>query len=151
YQDRWGDVWLGTSNGIARISGDELVTYASKDGIATLTPSPVIRDQRGNIWAGNEDGVLQMFAAGRLFRSPPRKYVLRSSIQLLYEQRDGTMWTADGGSLYRIRGGRAEAFGNAAGLVDSPRVLCETAGGMIWVGTSSGLQLFGNGRFGPVL
>ncbi|MGB7720140.1 MAG: response regulator [Bryobacteraceae bacterium] len=151
-QDHSGDIWLGTTNGIARLraSGD-LVVYGSKGGPSRDLMWPVIRDRHSNLWAGSEDGVLREFH-GEPKGQPERVWKFQRPIRLLFEQRDGTVWTASGDSLIRFQGESMAVFGKGQGLASVPvTAMAEGVDGAIWVGTALGVQRFGDGRFGPVL
>jgi signal transduction histidine kinase/ligand-binding sensor domain-containing protein/DNA-binding response OmpR family regulator len=151
-QDSSGEIWLGTTNGIARLraSGD-IAVYGLKDGLARDLMWPVIRDRGNNLWAANEEGILQRFR-GEPHGKAERQWQFKPPIRLLFEQRDGTVWTAAADSLVRIRGDSTAVFGTPQGLASTPVfAMAEGAGGAVWVGTALGVQRFDGRRFGPVL
>ena len=151
-QDHSGDIWLGTANGIARLrpSGD-LVVYGSKGGTSRDLMWPVIRDRYDNLWAGSEEGVLRKFL-GEPKGQPQREWRFMRPIRLLFEQRDGTVWTGSGDSLIRFQGASMAVFGKGQGLASVPvTAMAEGLDGAVWVGTALGVQRFDGGQFGPVL
>jgi signal transduction histidine kinase/ligand-binding sensor domain-containing protein/DNA-binding response OmpR family regulator len=151
-QDHSGDIWLGTTNGIARLraSGD-VVVYGSKDRPSRDLMWPVIRDRHNNVWVASEEGVLRKFR-GEPKGQPQRVWRFQRPIRLLFEQQDGTVWTASADSLIRFQGDSMAIFGKGQGLASVPvTAMAEGADGAIWVGTARGVQRFDGGRFGPVL
>ena len=151
-QDSTGDIWLGTTAGIARLrASGELVLYGSKGGPSRDLMWPVIRDRHNNLWAGSEDGVLRRFR-GEPKGQPQQVWKFQRPIRLLFEQRDGTVWTASGDSLIRFQGESMAVFGKGQGLAAVPvTAMAEGSDGAIWVGTALGVQRFDGGQFGPVL
>jgi signal transduction histidine kinase/CheY-like chemotaxis protein len=151
-QDHSGNLWLGTTNGIARLRpSGELALYGTQDGLARQVMFPVVRDRQDNLWAGCETGVLQRFR-GEPRGPAQREWKFKPPIRLLFEQRDGAMWTSTGDSLVRIRGDLATAFGTAQGLAAMPvTAVAEGLDGAVWAGTAAGVQKLDDGRFGPAV
>jgi signal transduction histidine kinase/ligand-binding sensor domain-containing protein/DNA-binding response OmpR family regulator len=150
-QDRSGDIWLGTTNGIARVRASGDVVVYGKDEPSRNLLWPVIRDRHDNLWAGSEDGVLRKFR-GEPKGPPQREWRFTRPIRLLFEQRDGTVWTASGDSLIRFQGDSMVAFGKGQGLAAVPvTAMAEGVDGAVWVGTALGVQRLDGGQFGPVL
>jgi signal transduction histidine kinase/CheY-like chemotaxis protein len=151
-QDHSGDIWLGTTNGIARLraSGD-LVVYNSDDRAWRSLMWPVIRDRRNNLWTASEEGVLRRFR-GDPKGQPQREWRFQRPIRLLFEQRNGTVWAASGDSLIGVHGDSIAVFGKEQGLTSVPVIaMAEGADGTVWVGTARGVQHLAGGQFGPLL
>lgn len=63
--------------------------------------------------------------------------------------RDGYLWSSSGGYLIRFDGVEFELFGSDRGLAARPQALAQSAEGVLWIGTGSGLQYLapdGRGR-----
>jgi ligand-binding sensor domain-containing protein len=86
-QDGSGDIWLGTTNGIARIrASGGVAVYGRKDGLSRDAMWPVIRDRQNRVWAGSDVGVLQRFRGepnGQAQREwkfkPPIRHAVRAT------------------------------------------------------------------------
>ena len=72
YQSKYGDLWIGTSNGLNKISADQLVKqndknpqfkfkrYFRKDGLSSNSISSIVEDDLGHLWIGTLGGGLNM-------------------------------------------------------------------------------------------
>jgi ligand-binding sensor domain-containing protein len=59
--DTHSRVWIGTSTGLVKFNGDEWVTdEENKIGIPAKQVSQMLRDDKGNLWFGMENGVMKV-------------------------------------------------------------------------------------------
>ena len=58
FEDKWGDIWIGTEKGLNRIRKSdnkediELQTYLNSDGLGGLTIRKILMDQQERLWLG---------------------------------------------------------------------------------------------------
>lgn len=138
FDDREGDIWLGTQAGVARLSRTPV----------KIIPFPGGADSEFETLYGDQDGSIWVAASEHLFRirngtvTPfffPGLPNLR--VLTLLRGRDGTLWIGtDGAGVIHLRGGTTEQFRYAHGLInDFVRVILQGRDGTIWVGTNGGL------------
>lgn len=151
-QDHSGDIWLGTTNGIARLrASGKVAVYGSRDELSRNLMWPVIRDRQNNLWAGSEEGVLRRFR-GEPKGQAQRSWRFQGPIRLVFEQSNGTVWAASADSLIGLQGDSMAVFGKPQGLAAVPvTAMSEGVDGTVWVGTALGVQRLDHGQFGPVL
>lgn len=145
-------LWLATqTGGINRLNRRTGAwTYFRKDNIGTDTAWALRFDRNKQLWAGTVGNGLWTWNASaqaftRFAKIPPA-----ASIQLLYEDRAGTLFaTGEGMPLYCISPDRRTVDAFPINLANSPqgsgkRVLSvlETAQGQLLLGTPSGLADF---------
>ena len=58
-QDKDGDIWFGTTNGIYRYDGKVFTNYKSIDGLSASGITEIIEDRGGDIWFGAVGGVIR--------------------------------------------------------------------------------------------
>ncbi len=108
-QDRFGFVWLGTSDGLNMYDGYEFIIYKheplNKNSISSNFITCLLEDSNGNIWIGTKDGGLNLFNRQTRqftrylkdkdnFKGPNSAY-----ITCIYEATNGNIWvgTKDAG------------------------------------------------------
>jgi len=147
--DGSGGLWLGGSTALVhwhRRGVSE--TYPIK---ATVTSLAATHD--GTLWVGILDqgpGLgLQQFKEGALKPFVTRTFDGSSiSVTRLMVDRDGNLWVGtDAKGVFRIYGGAVEHYGHTEGLSgDSVWALLEDREGIVWSGSTSGIDSFRDPR-----
>ena len=147
--DGTGGVWLGGENLLVHWQeGAKAQGYPTKGNIWSLA-----RAKDGTIWVGIqeggngkgleqlEDGVIKPFVTSNFDGS-------KISVTDLLFDRDGNLWvTSDSAGLYRISGDRVEHYQQTDGLSgNSAWTLFEDREGIVWAGTTSGIDGFRDPR-----
>ena len=131
-QDRKGDVWLGTTGGIARIrASGGISVYGEAHGLQTEASWPVLRDRTDRLWVGSEAGIVLSFPK-EPNGTPERRGKFNGPIRLFFERADGGVWCVTRDSLVQLSGGSLKSFGQAEGLAGSPiGAVAETPDGVL--------------------
>ncbi len=154
-QDQFGQMWIGTRDGLNKYDGEEITIFRNKpnDSIS-LSNNDVLslkEDSKGFIWIGTHNGLnkfnpkTEMFS--RYLYSSEKGAVSHCSIRSIKEIGNGIIWLASSDGLYifdtnseeLIRYGKNEneATGLRSNLVLD---IFQDADQNIWLGTSSGLH-----------
>jgi signal transduction histidine kinase/ligand-binding sensor domain-containing protein/CheY-like chemotaxis protein len=155
-QDRFGFVWLGTSDGLNMYDGYEFVIYKhdplNKNSISSNYITCLFEDNEGNIWVGTKDGGLNLFNRKTKqftrylkdhdnFRGPSSAH-----ITCIYQTNDGLMWigTKDAGinefdKLKQTFRSFKNKF-NDVNSIPSNNINCiyEDNANRLWIGTEGG-------------
>ena len=146
FEDREGNIWVATDNGLDRFRDVAVVTVSVNRGLSQATPWSLLAATDGSVWVGTLDG-LNRLRDGKLtiYRtrstSGRRKAVGTDSDRRMAEP---------GGSGAR---NQAEALRAVREITDGGlpddliQSLFEDAGRRIWVSTRSGVAYFENDRF----
>ncbi|MBV9489691.1 MAG: hypothetical protein JO069_08210, partial [Verrucomicrobia bacterium] len=155
FEDREGNVWLGSDAGVRCLSDTKFTVISSQDGLPNRTVNAVLSDRAGKLWIGTEAG-LALWRQGRL--EPPAvrlegQEALRQRVTSLHEDWQGTLWFGTGhGSLYALRDGcvaevplqQSYALASAYAPVS---VIRDDGAGTLWVGTfGGGLRAVAGGK-----
>lgn len=142
-EDREGNLWIGTSNGLDRFSNPGIVletgiTPGSRMGYILLA------GQDGSVFAADSDTVYQVRPGG----SPQPRFTAIDNPQALCEDRQSALWIAANDGLKRVRAG-------VAAMVPNPRksfyLDCVLASdGSVWFSRYRGLQRRIADRWVPV-
>lgn len=110
-EDRLGNIWFATNDGLLRYDGSEFTVLKRKDGLICDEVSSIIIDKSGLIWVGTEDGLCTY--DGKSFTP----FVLPSAeisgvdyihqaprmINSIFQDAQENIWVAqNGGGVYRI-------------------------------------------------
>lgn len=164
HEDRFGTLWIGTfGGGLCRFDRNadgslkRCTTYRNNTSDTTSISNNYIwklsEDNKGNLWAGTDDGKLNKLDRMSLQQGIVRftKFSLRrdrlTSVQTLYHDRSGTLWvgtwgaglrqfdTASGNFLPTVQFLRGDTASIAVRNVIS---ICEDRRGALWYGTYGG-------------
>jgi ligand-binding sensor domain-containing protein len=60
-EDKYGNIWIGTDQGVYKYDGKRLKNYHKKDGLnhVEISRSSILVDKSGGIWVGTHGGVYQ--------------------------------------------------------------------------------------------
>lgn len=139
-----GDVWFGTDRGTAWFNEKKWKFFNAEDKNSPAAPISFVEFPEGKIWCATIDKVWQF--DGRDWSEVRRGFDRINA--MLRSHRDGSVWVASNGGLYRFTQGR---FAIAAWVeVDleeglpstSIRALYEDQRGRLWAGTTHGLSQY---------
>ena len=127
FEDREGNIWVATTNGIDRFRNFAVATISVKQGLSNPEAGSVLAARDGSVWLGTVDG-LNRWNNGQItiYRKRRRLLPRRDGEKLVREVIDEGLPDDYAGSLLQDRQGR------------------------IWVSTPRGVAYFENGRFIPV-
>ncbi|HVF91069.1 MAG TPA: two-component regulator propeller domain-containing protein [Blastocatellia bacterium] len=154
-QDRAGDWWVSTGEGVVRypkVSRPEELAhtrpkaiYTTRDGLPTNEIFRLFEDSRGDIWIStiqHADAMLTRWerATGSFHQYRPSSGVFDSAPSAFCEDAAGNLWIGFfTGGLSRYRDGRFTSFSQPDGLPPGlVRALYVDRAGRLWVGTADG-------------
>ena len=139
-QDRNGDLWFGTSQGLSRYSGSQATVLTKKDGLPDDYVVAFLQARDGRIWVGTRGG-LAVMENGRIRAFTEADGLASNYIRSLYEDADGVLWIGsyDGG-LTRLKDGKFTRFTMRDGL-SSNGIFCilEDDRGWFWMNSNQGI------------
>lgn len=165
-QDRFGYLWFGTEDGLARYDGHGFTVYRHNPGDSTtlsnsyaivLLETHSTAAAGGTLWVGTNGGGLNRFdrASGKFkcFRHNPADptSLSENNVRAIFEDRSGVLWVGtfgtSGGGLNRFDP-TTEKFVRYNNNTNDPtslssnvvRAILEDKFGNLWVATDSGLD-----------
>ena len=142
--DGQGGFWLGGETALVHWHGGVSELYPVKAGIMGLARAP-----DGTLWVGLQEegpgrGLAQLKdGAVKPFVTPTFDGSKLSVTSLMFDH-SGNLWVGtDAQGLFRIYGNATEHYGHTEGLSgDSAWALFEDREGIVWAGTTSGIDSF---------
>ena len=140
FRDRQGTLWVGTANGLSRLSGERFVAYHKEDGLVSEDVRFITEDRAGALWVGTTGG-LSRFEGGKFTNYTVENGLSNNFVRAVYEDRDGVVWVGTyGGGLSRFKDGKFVHCRSENGLLDDvvSRIL-EDENGNLWMSGNRGI------------
>jgi ligand-binding sensor domain-containing protein/signal transduction histidine kinase len=139
-QDRDGNLWFGTDQGLSRYSSEKATVFTKKDGLPDDYIVAFLQTGAGKIWVGTRGGIASI-ENGAIKAFTVKDGLASNYIRSLYEDSTGVLWIGsyDGG-LTRLKDGKFTRFTMNDGL-SSNGVFCilEDNRGWFWMNSNQGI------------
>ncbi|MCG3192417.1 MAG: ATP-binding protein [Thermoanaerobaculia bacterium] len=146
-EDKGGNLWIGTSVGLARLHAGSVLPTGVPEGLSDDYVRSVIETSRGDLLVGTMSGA-DRIRDGRVEALEPGAGSRFESVYSILEHSDGSIWFGTTKGLWKQSGDRWELFTQANGLPDSNvRALHESRSGDLWIGTRNGICRLREGAF----
>jgi signal transduction histidine kinase/ligand-binding sensor domain-containing protein len=135
-EDREGNIWVSTLEGLDRFRAFAIPTMSVQQGLSSRGLYSILAAADGSMWLGASDSVNRW-----------------NNGQITIYRKRGLRGGRGGSAITRFTEGRGKNVREItdSGLPDDPVVaLFEDARGEIWVGTLSGVAIYRSGQFFPV-
>lgn len=142
YEDRNGELWIGTNKGLVHILDKKTRIYSFRDGLSNENIMDIIDDSHGNLWVGTLNGL------NRLKKNGPGGIVIEKRLEnhlisYMFEDRENNLWigTAESG-LIRLK--NTKFITHASANKNQGRIIYavfEDRQGDTWVGANEGKLL----------
>jgi signal transduction histidine kinase/ligand-binding sensor domain-containing protein len=109
-RDPKGQLWVSTQGGLARSTAEG---WRHVPGVPTRVFSSIVPDAEGHVWlGGTEPGAILRYAldTGELTRFPLEGGNGKEGVRALAFDREGTLWVATSGGLFRAQQAPARRF-----------------------------------------
>ncbi len=146
-QDKVGDLWLGTNEGVSKFDGKYFTNYTTKEGLCNNTITSMVEDKKGNIWIGTKDGVSKY--DGKYFTNYTTKEGLsNNTISSIIEDKKGMIWFGTKGGISIYDGNFFTIYTTKEGLGnDFISSMLQDKYGNLWIGTMQGVSKYDGNSF----
>jgi signal transduction histidine kinase/ligand-binding sensor domain-containing protein/ActR/RegA family two-component response regulator len=140
-EDRAGNLWAGTTEGLNVLRGERFspAKAIAANGVEIRKPVYAIyEDREGAVWFGMHPGGLNRLHHGQLTAVTTLQGLSSNSVTAIEGDREGSLWVGTrGGGLNRLWNGRFTRYTSAEGLSnDTIASILEDRSGDLWVGTA---------------
>ena len=140
-----GSLWLGSGGGLYRFDGFAFEQVRSIDGDSPAPPEifSLLATSNGDLWIGTALSGAILLRNGEVKRFPKFDGLpLNTSVTVLADDLDGSIWAATGSGLQRFDGSQWHNIGKAWGVPENVRfTLQRDSDGTLWA------EAYGQGLF----
>jgi ligand-binding sensor domain-containing protein/signal transduction histidine kinase len=138
YTDRQGNLWIGSADGLSRVSGTETLFYGLADGLPDRVVNVVFQDHSGQVWVGTYGGLARL-VNGKVVPRSERESVFGDLVYTIFEDREDNLWVGARDGLYRLNPARFTTYTTSEGLTrNNVMSVCEDRAGTVWLGIWDG-------------
>jgi signal transduction histidine kinase/ligand-binding sensor domain-containing protein/ActR/RegA family two-component response regulator len=151
YQDKFGFMWFGTSDGLNRYDGNEIIVYRPNEkfrgGIINGAVNYIREREDGKIWICTEQGVNILDRKRNIFESFP--FLDKVRVSHVMTDRSKNHWFSSNSGIYRyneadstlriFRNDPKDPNSLSSNLVEC---IFQDASNNIWIATDAGLNLY---------
>ncbi|HEX5221016.1 MAG TPA: two-component regulator propeller domain-containing protein [Verrucomicrobiae bacterium] len=145
FEDHEGSLWFGGRDGLYRLNPSRLTTYTIEEGLSHNNVTSVMEDPSGAMWFGTWGGGVNRLSDGRFTAITTSNGLSYDVVLSLGKGRDDSLWVGMDfvGVLNRLGPGLTNDFSPGTNnLLKAIRVIHEDRNGMMWIGSSLGLNRF---------
>jgi ligand-binding sensor domain-containing protein len=136
FEDREGNLWIATSEGIDSFRDTPVLTFSIREGLSSNQANSVLAAADGTVWIGNHSS-LDYLRDGKL-NSVPRG---AGPVTSLFEDHAGQLWVGIANGLYVYERGRFEKItGPKDGSIGTVLAITEDVDHSIWAETVGGTR-----------
>lgn len=139
-EDREGNFWIATNNGLNKFSGDRFVCYTTNEGLTNNNILSVYISPDNKIWIGTNAGGLNVLSGNSIKSYSNSLLPPSSSIWSILQDREGNMWFGTTHGLVRYNEKR-NYFSKPYRELNTQLVysICQGKTGELYCGTDKGL------------
>jgi ligand-binding sensor domain-containing protein/signal transduction histidine kinase len=131
-QDKQGNIWAGTDNGLLKLEGERFVRVDGRAGIPALAVHAIYLDRESRLWVGGSK--LLCLTGAKATEYKLRNEASQNRVKSILQTSDGTVWVGTVTGLNRLLPGQSR-FERVSGIAGTVRVLRQTLDGTLWIGT----------------
>ncbi|MEO8149631.1 MAG: two-component regulator propeller domain-containing protein [Bacteroidia bacterium] len=154
-QDKAGNIWFGTWEGIFRYDGKFFTNFSEVNGLSYDPVFSIAEDKNGNLWFGTwHHGVYRydpsaVATGSKSFTNFTTNDGLSDNyVYSILEDKDGNIWFGTDGGLSRYNGKSFTNFTTKEGLShNSVYTMLEDKNGKLWFGTEGGVCYYNENSF----
>ncbi|GAB3416886.1 ligand-binding sensor domain-containing protein [Niabella aquatica] len=147
-QDKYGFVWLGTSDGLSRFDGNSFKVYKHLAGDPYSLKSNSVyclyEDSKGSLWVGTEKGISLYDPAHDAFRQPVP--VDNGTVRSICDDADGRLWFILKDALYYYDPQKRRTVKKYIPGITYVSVVYKDAKEGIWIGSVDGKIVYLQGN-----
>ncbi len=147
-QDKNGNMWFATWQGIMKYDGKEFTNYTLKENLIRFHVFSVLKDRSGNLWFGTIRGGLYKYDGVTFTLFTTKDGLVSNFIECIQEDDKGNIWigTDEGVSCYDGRS--FKNYSTKDGLSNNfVHAISQDRNGKLWFATHGGVNIYDGKSF----
>ena len=150
-QDKEGNVWLATWEGIICYDGNSFTNFTNKDELRRYHVFCVLEDRQGSIWFGTIGAGVYRYDVKGFTNITTKDGLANNRVGCLYEDRAGKIWIGTEGGVSCYDGISLRNYTMKDGLCDNDvNSIIEDETGKFWFGTRGDACFYDGNTFTKV-
>ncbi len=152
-EDKDGTIWLGHTDGISSVKGENVTNYYESDGLISNDVWNICADTDGKIWIGTIEGACVF--DGKTFKTIELPLGVKDTtvgvssekmINRIFQDKKGTLWITSNAGLFSYSNNKlTDASKDEAFKTNFVGMGFEDKAGVIWIGSKEGLFAYKDG------
>ena len=135
-EDKNGDIWLATWEGILRYDGSTFTNFTNKAGLRRFHAFAVLEASQGDLWFATIGAGVYQYDGDTFTNFTTKDGILNDRVTNLMEDRSGNIWIGSEGGISRYDGENFTNFTREEGLpANDVNTIVEDRNGLFWIGT----------------
>jgi len=134
-QDKKGNYWLATWEGIIRYDGKVFINFTNKEELRRFRVFSLLEDQKGKIWFGTIGAGVYIYDGQTFINKTSKDGLVNNDVGCIYEDRKGNIWLGTRVGISLFDGKTFTNFTSKDGLADNDvNSIIEDQSGLFWIG-----------------
>ena len=143
FQDHFGYIWFGTSEGLFRYDGNNYLTYTVDQNLAENHVTAINQDSADNIWIGHKNGKISILKNDSIIQYQALDSSLTEPISRIFFSKNETWISSLGNGLFRINGKTITRYNSENEIGDDYIYDLESdRSGNLWIGSDIGILYY---------
>jgi len=135
-QDRKGNLWFATWEGIIKYDGKLFTNFTNIDSLRRFHVFSILEDKTGNLWFGTIGAGIYRYNGTSFVNFTEKDGLAHNSTACFFEDKDGKIWIGTQGGISIYNGKSFTNFTTNEGLTNNDvNAIVADNSGKIWVGT----------------
>jgi ligand-binding sensor domain-containing protein/two-component sensor histidine kinase len=150
YQDRSGNLWIGTSgSGLVKLGTKAFTYYDNIEGLNSSAIFSIIKDKKSNLWVSTGDDGIYKYNGKEVIHFDEKTGVAGKSVRSSIIDNEDNLWFATNKGLVKYNNGNFSTYTIANGLPSNEiKTLLFDSKNRLWIGTNGqGLSIYEDNKF----
>ncbi len=147
-EDRSGNIWIASWDGIIQYDGKQFTNHTLKFGLRQFHIFSLLEDSKGNLWFGTIGAGIYKYD-GKYFSNFTTEHQLGGNkVFCIAEDKTGNIWLGTDNGASCFNGNTFINYTTQHGLSDNfVSAIAEDKSGKLWLGTNSGVDCYDGKAF----
>jgi ligand-binding sensor domain-containing protein/signal transduction histidine kinase len=147
-QDKSGNIWFGTDDGVNKFDGKSFTNYTKTEGLSYNKVMSIVQDYNGNLWLGTYDGGVSKYNGNSFAHYTEKEGLSDKRVWSILQDKNGNLWFGTENGVCKFDGKYFIYYAEKDGLINNLVFsMLQDKSGNIWFGTERGLSKFDGKSF----